>query len=103
MREEEERTMRIATVRSNEGPRPAVVVGDRVRILGEAGALVAGGPLDVPALIAMGESGLDILQRTADGATDAPLAEDDLLAPVYGLRRNVFCVGLNYAAHAAES
>ncbi len=94
--------MRIVTVRTNAGPRPAVVVDGGIRELGEAGAL-SQSAADVPALLAGGDATMQILREAAAGQATGPLVEENLLAPLHGIRRNVFCVGLNYVEHAAES
>jgi 2-keto-4-pentenoate hydratase/2-oxohepta-3-ene-1,7-dioic acid hydratase in catechol pathway len=57
--------------------------------------------LDMLTLIEMGEAGL-ARARAASG-DPLPLASLTLLAPIPQPRRNVFCIGMNYAAHAAES
>jgi 2-keto-4-pentenoate hydratase/2-oxohepta-3-ene-1,7-dioic acid hydratase in catechol pathway len=59
---------------------------------------------DMLTLIEMGTAGLTQAQAqldTADSAT--PLAEVKLLSPIPNPRRNIMCLGLNYAAHADES
>ena len=59
---------------------------------------------DMMALIALGASGLAqaeaLLQDAGEGI---PLPEVRLLAPIPQPRRNIICLGKNYAAHAAES
>ena len=59
---------------------------------------------DMFTLIEMGADGLAQAQTHCDQATST-IALDDvkLLAPIPNPRRNIFCLGLNYAAHAAES
>jgi 2-keto-4-pentenoate hydratase/2-oxohepta-3-ene-1,7-dioic acid hydratase in catechol pathway len=57
--------------------------------------------LDMIGLIEAGESRLDRV-RASTGFM-LPLASVNLLAPLSALRRNVFCLGMNYAEHAAES
>jgi 2-keto-4-pentenoate hydratase/2-oxohepta-3-ene-1,7-dioic acid hydratase in catechol pathway len=52
------------------------------------------------ALIEMGEAGLE-RARAASGSP-LPLASLTLLAPIPAPRRNIFCLGRNYAAHAKE-
>ncbi len=59
---------------------------------------------DMPAFIELGAVGLaEAAHLMAQGGERAPLAECRLLAPIPAPRRNVICLGLNYAAHAAES
>jgi 2-keto-4-pentenoate hydratase/2-oxohepta-3-ene-1,7-dioic acid hydratase in catechol pathway len=59
---------------------------------------------DMLTLIDMGADGLAQAQSTLESAiTATPLADVKLLAPIPNPRRNVMCLGLNYAAHAAES
>jgi 2-keto-4-pentenoate hydratase/2-oxohepta-3-ene-1,7-dioic acid hydratase in catechol pathway len=73
--------------------------GDLAGIAGERG----GGIL---ALIAGGEAALRALAEVVVQAPEEsrlPLASVELLAPIPQPRRNVFCVGRNYAEHAAES
>ena len=52
------------------------------------------------------ESGAEALSRWRDMAADpretVALADVDLMAPIPEPRRNIFCVGKNYHAHAAE-
>ncbi|MCB8944090.1 MAG: fumarylacetoacetate hydrolase family protein [Ardenticatenaceae bacterium] len=55
-------------------------------------------------LIEMGADGLAQAQTHSHKATSSiPLANVKLLAPIPDPRRNIFCLGLNYAAHAEES
>jgi len=62
---------------------------------------VAGSMLD---LIELGAGGLSRLRAAAKVATAfLPLDSVRLLAPIPIPRRNVICLGLNYAAHAMES
>lgn len=54
-------------------------------------------------LVGRGESGLrEWAGRGAAGAPRVALSEIDLLAPIPEPRRDIFCVGKNYHAHAAE-
>jgi 2-keto-4-pentenoate hydratase/2-oxohepta-3-ene-1,7-dioic acid hydratase in catechol pathway len=59
---------------------------------------------DMMALITLGTSGLaqaeELLQDAAEGI---PVTDVRLLAPIPQPRRNIICLGKNYAAHAAES
>jgi 2-keto-4-pentenoate hydratase/2-oxohepta-3-ene-1,7-dioic acid hydratase in catechol pathway len=57
-------------------------------------------------LIGAGPAMLDTVRRLlAEAPTEAwrPLAEIHLLAPIPRPRKNIFCVGMNYLAHAIES
>lgn len=59
---------------------------------------------DMLSLIELGPAGLALAQDRLDaGTTPVPLAAVRLLAPIPVPRRNVICLGRNYAAHAAES
>jgi 2-keto-4-pentenoate hydratase/2-oxohepta-3-ene-1,7-dioic acid hydratase in catechol pathway len=59
---------------------------------------------DMLSLIELGEPALTRAREIAAAtATTIPLAEAKLLAPIPTPRRNILCVGKNYAAHARES
>ena len=59
---------------------------------------------DMLTFIEMGAEGLTQAQSHLDKATATLSLEDvKLLAPIPNPRRNIFCLGLNYAAHADES
>jgi len=59
---------------------------------------------DMLAFIALGAAGLaEAAALIADGGERVALDETRLLAPIPTPRRNVMCLGLNYAAHAVES
>jgi len=64
--------------------------------------LSAGAP-DMIALIELGEAGLARASEIAATAEAIPAADVRLLAPIHNPRRNVMCVGKNYAAHTRES
>jgi 2-keto-4-pentenoate hydratase/2-oxohepta-3-ene-1,7-dioic acid hydratase in catechol pathway len=57
--------------------------------------------LDMLTLIEAGDAGL--AQAQAAAGAPVSLGQVSLLAPIPNPRRNIFCVGMNYAAHAAES
>jgi len=57
--------------------------------------------LDMITLIEESEVRIERLRGTTGYIL--PLASLTLLAPIPNPRRNIFCVGMNYAAHAAES
>jgi 2-keto-4-pentenoate hydratase/2-oxohepta-3-ene-1,7-dioic acid hydratase in catechol pathway len=102
--------MRLATFRTSNGTGVGVVNGDSLLDIGRA-ALMAGEepPLelrDMQALIEAGAAGLERVASLVAGAAPqahAPLADAELLAPIPRPRRNVFCLGRNYAEHARES
>ncbi|MCA9975556.1 MAG: fumarylacetoacetate hydrolase family protein, partial [Anaerolineales bacterium] len=58
---------------------------------------------DMLALIEMGAEGLSRAKAAMATAVSIPLANVHLHAPIPNPRRNVMCLGLNYAEHAAES
>jgi 2-keto-4-pentenoate hydratase/2-oxohepta-3-ene-1,7-dioic acid hydratase in catechol pathway len=59
---------------------------------------------DMLSLIELGDQGLMQAQAKVDAAAEStPLASVKLLAPIPFPRRNIMCLGLNYAEHAAES
>jgi 2-keto-4-pentenoate hydratase/2-oxohepta-3-ene-1,7-dioic acid hydratase in catechol pathway len=59
---------------------------------------------DMLGLIARGQQGLaEARQTVATAADPILLAESSLRAPIPEPRRNVICLGLNYAEHAEES
>jgi 2-keto-4-pentenoate hydratase/2-oxohepta-3-ene-1,7-dioic acid hydratase in catechol pathway len=78
-----------------------MLAGDRVIDVAEAsgGAL----PADMLSFIEQGDAALEGARRLEAELGGLPLAETKLLAPIVLPRRNVVCVGLNYAEHAAES
>ena len=91
--------MRLITYQSDSGPRLGVVRGRRSPS-GDNDVFPVP-DLDMLTLIESGEAGL-ARARAASGLS-VPLASVTLLAPIPAPRRNVLCLGLNYAAHAAES
>lgn len=103
--------MRVATFRSGGGERLGIVLGDQIIDAAEAADRLGLGDLvgaasGMLALIAGGEQALHGLAEVADRApedTRLPLATVELLAPIPRPRKNIFCVGRNYAEHAAES
>ncbi len=84
--------MRLLTYLSTDGPRLGV-------LRGEAVTPVAG--LDMLGLIEAGAAGLERARAAAEAPL--PLASLAVLAPIPEPRRNVFCVGINYLAHAQEA
>ncbi len=83
--------MRFLTYLTDDGPHLGVLRGE---------AVVPVPGLDMLGLIEAGAAG----QQQAGAASGAPLplASLRLLAPIPNPRRNVFCIGLNYLAHAQE-
>lgn len=60
-------------------------------------------PTDMTAFIALGAAGLAAARRAlAGGKGRRPLTQVRLMAPIVRPRRNLFCVGKNYRAHAHE-
>src|SRR3712207_1071816 len=66
---------------------------------------------DMLRLIAMGEPGLRLVEHAVESAQEdldiegaiLPLSEVRLMAPIPRPRKNIFCLGRNYAEHAKES
>ena len=99
--------MRLLTYERDGDPRLGLLVEDRVIDAADVGL-----PDDLLALIDGGSEGLSHARRVIDelsadpaslAARSTPLADVLLLAPIPRPRRNLVCVGLNYAEHAAES
>ena len=89
--------MRLVSYRSDRGVRAGVLEGDRVIDAGDA--FGAGEDRSVRDLLEAGALG--DLEEAADGHDGLPLAAVELLAPVPDPEK-IVCIGLNYAAHAAE-
>ena len=82
-------------------PRAAALAGGAHTALASAETL-----RDMLALIAAGPEALAsvaTLAANAPAEASLPLTAVELLAPIPRPRKNVFCVGRNYAEHAAES
>jgi len=60
-----------------------------------------------PSMLALIDGGPELLAKAreyvASAAETTPLAEVKLLAPIPRPRKNIICLGMNYAAHAIES
>ena len=84
--------MRLITYQSCSGPMLGVLNGEWVRP-------VPG--IDMLDLIRQGEPGSD--QARASAEIELALSTLTLLAPIPNPPRNIMCLGMNYAAHAAES
>lgn len=76
----------------------------------KVGAIRGEGVVDLtavsPTMLALIENYDAVLPQISErlaGATAVPLSAVQLLAPIPTPRRNVMCLGLNYAAHARES
>jgi len=88
--------MKLLTYLHNDVARIGAVVEDRVIDL-------SGVAPDMLSLIEMGSEGLAQAQAKVEETSEsAPLASLRLLAPIPYPRRNILCLGLNYAEHAAE-
>lgn len=85
--------MQLASMRIGQAERWGVIDGQTVHL--------APADTETPTLRALIEAGND-LPDPADWER-VPLAECDLRAPIPEPRRNIMCLGLNYADHAAES
>ncbi len=59
--------------------------------------------LDMLGLIRLGEVGLQRAREALATGRGRPLGSIHLLAPIPELRRNVFCLGWNYADHSKEA
>ena len=106
--------MRLLTYDRDGAPRLGLALDERVVDAAEAASTLDGAPLpdDMLAFIEQGESALLRARQVVEAlASDQaalarlsqPLAETRLLAPIPRPGRNLVCVGLNYAEHAAES
>jgi len=98
--------MKIATVETESGSRPVVVVEDRVLNIASAWKSGGSGPGPSSVLdIVSNPSMLAALRRVVDAAAAdlwSPLAGAKLLAPIPRPAKNVFCVGRNYKLHIEE-
>jgi 2-keto-4-pentenoate hydratase/2-oxohepta-3-ene-1,7-dioic acid hydratase in catechol pathway len=83
---------------SDPTPRPGAVRGDRVIDLS-----TGDGPPSLLALIQAGPAEWQRVLARVEASTDAGHAAVRLHAPIPRPLKNVFCLGLNYAAHARES
>jgi 2-keto-4-pentenoate hydratase/2-oxohepta-3-ene-1,7-dioic acid hydratase in catechol pathway len=101
--------MRLVTFASDDGARLGALRAETVVDLAQWGAQAnVAVPPSMLALIDAGESGLDAARRAlaaapAQGPGVLALANVRLLAPIPTPRRNVICLGRNYAEHARES
>jgi len=102
--------MRLVTFERGGSTRLGALRGDLVIDLVQRGSETGLAlPTTMLALIEAGAEGLAAARRVLDAAPDQPgdgvypLAEVRLLAPIPEPRRNVICLGRNYAEHARES
>jgi 2-keto-4-pentenoate hydratase/2-oxohepta-3-ene-1,7-dioic acid hydratase in catechol pathway len=91
------------------GPRIGVVRSNGERVIDLAAAAdradreLPFDPTDMISLIAAGAPALEVVREIEQRAReDSPLAGVKLLAPIPRPRKNVFCVGWNYADHFEE-
>lgn len=96
--------MKIATFSIGGTPRAAVQIGNGSWIDIEKAHASSG---SLQAIIEEGETALAALrtlvsQAEAGGHRDAVIDDNELLAPLPQPRKNIFCVGRNYAEHIAE-
>lgn len=94
--------MKLATCEHQGARQLGAVVGDRVLLP----ALAGGWPSSMLALIEAGPDAWARLASQIHAFTDSacvPLTQVRLLAPLPCPRKNIMCLGLNYADHAAES
>lgn len=87
--------MRLCTFETETGLRPGALAGPDTWV-----------PLPYPSLLALiqdGEAGLEAARRALAAERPLPLEGTRLAAPIPEPRRNVFCLGWNYAEHSRES
>jgi 2-keto-4-pentenoate hydratase/2-oxohepta-3-ene-1,7-dioic acid hydratase in catechol pathway len=102
--------MRLVTFRDADGTRIGAQEGEHIVDLARAATLTGEEPpvelRDMLALITSGAAGLGRVSALLTGTPDAamlPRATVEVLAPIPRPRKNIFCLGRNYAEHAAES
>jgi len=89
--------MKLVTYDANGGARIGALVQDGVVDLGTVAP-------DMLSLIERGQAGLDEARAAIDAAQNiVPMDRVRLLAPIPRPRKNIVCLGMNYAAHAYES
>jgi len=102
-------TLRLVTYRGSRGDRLGALVGASVVDLVDAAAKAA---TEIPAgMLELIEAGDEALATARSMLADEPVAAANavpldsvtLLSPIPRPRKNVFCVGRNYAEHIAES
>ncbi|HEX9068810.1 MAG TPA: fumarylacetoacetate hydrolase family protein, partial [Ktedonobacterales bacterium] len=95
--------MRLVTIRETLGEHAGVERGGKVFSLARTQFGRGWRMLDI---LAEGPSALPMIRAAMESADEAawtPLAEVTLLAPIPRPAKNIFCIGRNYAEHAAES
>jgi 2-keto-4-pentenoate hydratase/2-oxohepta-3-ene-1,7-dioic acid hydratase in catechol pathway len=105
--------MRLLTYDRAGGPHLGLLLDDRIVDVEDAGREVGISlPDDMLSFIEAGSASLRDAARLIESlaadpaalaASSRPVAEITLLAPIPLPRRNIVCVGLNYAEHASES
>ncbi|HVA92429.1 MAG TPA: fumarylacetoacetate hydrolase family protein [Chloroflexota bacterium] len=89
--------MRLVTYQDGAYSRIGAVHGDRVITISDVAP-------DMQSLIEQGDAGLSRARAAVDAATSSiPLTTASLLAPIPRPRKNIVCLGMNYALHAYES
>lgn len=89
--------MKLVTFETDGQERPGALMDDEVVDLSSVAP-------DMLALIGRGPEGLDRAREAAAARTRVlPLAEVGLQAPIPRPRKNIVCLGMNYAEHAYES
>ncbi|HVC79149.1 MAG TPA: fumarylacetoacetate hydrolase family protein [Chloroflexota bacterium] len=89
--------MRLVTYRDGDDARIGAIHGDRVIDLSDQAP-------DMQSLIEQGDPGTRRARAAVEAAASSrPLSEVSLLAPIPRPRKNIVCLGMNYAAHAYES
>jgi acylpyruvate hydrolase len=93
--------MRFITFQTEDGPRLGLRQGDEVVDLAQADASL---PRDLIGLLAIGGDAMEQAEKSAESAgADARVPYEGLhFLPVIPNPSKIICLGLNYAAHAAE-
>ena len=90
--------MRLVTFQKNDATRVGILEGGQV----VDAVREADQPTDMVAFIAEGETALRAIQDVVGKAARFDVESVRILAPIPRPRRNIFCVGKNYAKHADE-
>jgi 2-keto-4-pentenoate hydratase/2-oxohepta-3-ene-1,7-dioic acid hydratase in catechol pathway len=93
--------MRLLTYDREGEPRLGLLLNERVVDVAEASGRAL--PGDMLGFIEAGDAALAGARRLSEAGRSMPLSQVRLLAPIPRPARNIVCVGLNYAEHAAES
>jgi 2-keto-4-pentenoate hydratase/2-oxohepta-3-ene-1,7-dioic acid hydratase in catechol pathway len=106
--------MKLVTYRSGKTVSIGVVIDDNIRDLNAAFKAHLGGsfkgtkvmPLDMLGLLDLGSKGLSEAKKAVKAAEGSkylvPLKKVKLMAPIPRPRKNIVCLGLNYAEHVKE-